>query len=136
MAITRAGQPCQLGELRLREPETGLTMLQARIAGGGDRFHLGEATLTRCVLRHRAADGAVRVGVGYVLGRDAQRARWIAAADALLQQPSRHEALRGDLLAPLAREVLRRRAAARAATAGSRVRFHTLQADAPAGARA
>jgi alpha-D-ribose 1-methylphosphonate 5-triphosphate synthase subunit PhnG len=120
----------------LRAPETGLCLLQARIAGGGDRFHLGEATLTRCVLRHRGADGLTVIGVGYVLGRDTERARWIAAADALLQRPERHEALRRGLLAPLARAVLSERAAARAATADSRVRFHTLQADPSHGARA
>ena len=59
----------------LRAPETGLTMVRARIGNQGDRFNLGEATLTRCVLRHTGVEGRVSVGVGYVLGRDEARAR-------------------------------------------------------------
>lgn len=45
----------------LRAPEIGLTMVRARIGNRGDRFNLGEATLTRCAVRHRGSDGQVTV---------------------------------------------------------------------------
>jgi len=35
----------------LRRPETGLMMIQARVGGSGERFNLGEVTVTRCALR-------------------------------------------------------------------------------------
>src|SRR5687767_143322 len=56
----------------LRAPETGLMMVQGRAGGTGERFNLGEVTVTRCALRVQAdaTDGAdATVGVAYVLGR-------------------------------------------------------------------
>jgi alpha-D-ribose 1-methylphosphonate 5-triphosphate synthase subunit PhnG len=112
----------------LREPETGLALVRARIANGGDRFNLGEATLTRCIARVDVG-GQVTAGVGHVLGRDDQRARWIAQLDALLQQPTLQARLLGEVIEPLR--------AARAAVvadeqrrhAASRVAFYTLQSE-------
>jgi alpha-D-ribose 1-methylphosphonate 5-triphosphate synthase subunit PhnG len=115
----------------LRAPETGLTMVQARVGGTGDRFNLGETTLTRCVVRHRDVDGHVAAGIGYVKGRDAQRARWVAMLDALLQQPAHHADLMRDVIEPLRTAIATRRAAEDARTAASRVRFFTLTAGNP-----
>jgi len=114
---------------RLRAPEIGLTMVRARIGNRGDRFNVGDATVTRCVVRHRAADGRVAAGVGYVLGRDEARAEWVARLDALLQQPGHHDRLMRELVAPLAQETTRRRAAAAARIASSRVSFDTLASE-------
>ena len=114
---------------RLRAPEIGLTMVRARIGNRGDRFNVGDATVTRCVVRHRDVDGRLAAGVGYVLGRDEARAEWIARLDALLQQPGYHAALMADVIAPLAAETARRRAAAAALTASSRVSFDTLASE-------
>ena len=112
----------------LRAPETGLAMVRARVGGSGDRFNLGETTLTRCVVRHRDAGGHAVAGVGYVKGRDPERARWIAMFDALLQQADRHDVLMQDVVAPLAAATAARRATENAAIATSRVRFFTLEA--------
>jgi alpha-D-ribose 1-methylphosphonate 5-triphosphate synthase subunit PhnG len=113
----------------MREPETGLVMLRARIDGSGNRFNVGEATLVRCVVRLRIGNEAT-VGVGYCLGRDAERARCVAELDALLQQPSRHaDAMRG-VIEPLRRQIEQTRAVAHRRTAASRVVFHTLQGEA------
>ena len=114
---------------RLRAPETGLAMVRARIGNRGDRFNVGDATVTRCVVRHHAPDGRVAAGVGYVLGRDEARAEWVARLDALLQQPAHHDALMRDVVAPLAAETARRRAAAAARIAASRVSFDTLASE-------
>jgi alpha-D-ribose 1-methylphosphonate 5-triphosphate synthase subunit PhnG len=113
----------------LRAPEIGLTMVRARIGNQGDRFNVGDTTVTRCVVRHRGGDGQLSAGVGYVLGRDEPRAEWVARFDALLQQPQHHEGLMRDVIAPLAAETARRRAAAAALIAGSRVRFDTLASE-------
>lgn len=117
------------GFTRLRDPEVGLTMVRARIGNRGDRFNVGDATVTRCVVRHRDADGRVAAGVGYVLGRDEARAEWVARVDALLQQPGHHDTLMRDVVAPLAAETARLRAAAAARIASSRVSFDTLASE-------
>ncbi len=114
---------------RLRAPEIGLTMVRARVGNEGDRFNVGDATVTRCVVRHRDSCGRLAAGVGYVLGRDEARAEWVARLDALLQQPAHHDALMRDVIAPLAAETARRRAAAAALTASSRVSFDTLASE-------
>ena len=51
---------------RLRGPEIGMTMVQARMGGDGSPFNLGEATVTRCSVR--LADGTI--GHHWRLGRD------------------------------------------------------------------
>jgi alpha-D-ribose 1-methylphosphonate 5-triphosphate synthase subunit PhnG len=115
----------------LRAPEVGLVMLRSRIGQRGDRYNIGEATITRCVLRHRPAEpGEATAGIGCVLGRDEERARWVAALDALLQVPALHPVLSTRLLAPLAIALAAQRAARQAQVDGSRVRFETLQPEA------
>ncbi len=113
----------------MREPEAGLVMLRARIDGSGNRFNVGEATLVRCVVRLRIENVAT-VGVGYCLGRDAERARCVAELDALLQQPSRHAELLRGVIEPLRRQIDAARAVAQRRTAASRVVFQTLQGEA------
>ena len=115
----------------LRAPEVGLVMLRSRIGQRGDRYNIGEATVTRCVLRLGPAGGdEATAGVGCVLGRDEERARWMAALDALLQQPALYPVLNRQVLAPLATALATQRAARQARVDGSRVRFDTLQPEA------
>lgn len=106
----------------LRAPQTGLVLVQGRVGGSGDRFNLGETTVTRCTLRQR--DGVV--GTGYVLGRDADRAVRVARLDALMQMPQHHTALAAGPLAAIAQRVADTVAQAEAATAASRVEFFTM----------
>jgi alpha-D-ribose 1-methylphosphonate 5-triphosphate synthase subunit PhnG len=84
----------------LRQPETGLMMVQGRAGGTGERFNLGEITVTRCALR-LSQTPAGPVGVAYVLGRNHRQAQLAAVADALLQDPAQRETLAVSLLAPL-----------------------------------
>lgn len=84
--------------LWLRRPETGLMMVQGRAGGTGERFNLGEITVTRCTLRLGDATSNTPVGVAYVLGRSHRHAQLAATADALLQDPQRHEELETGLL--------------------------------------
>jgi alpha-D-ribose 1-methylphosphonate 5-triphosphate synthase subunit PhnG len=110
----------------LREPETGLALVRGRIANRGDRFNLGEATLTRCIARV-TIDGHTTAGVGHVLGRDDERARFIAQLDALLQQPALHDALQREVIEPLKAARDKVLAAEHARHAASRVSFYTLK---------
>jgi len=65
----------------IKRPETGTLMLEGRAGGAGQRFNMGEATMTRCVVR--LSDGTM--GFSYALGRDRKKAEQSAVLDALLQ---------------------------------------------------
>lgn len=111
----------------LRAPEPGLVMVRARIGNSGDRFNLGEATVTRSAVRHRAADGSVVAGVGHVLGRDEARAECIARLDALLQRDTLHALVWREVIEPLRASREQRDRAEHVRAAASRVRFFALQ---------
>ena len=106
----------------LRRPETGLLMVRGRVGGTGDRFNFGEVTVTRCALR--VASG--KTGVAYVQGRSHRKAELAALADALLQEPATHDAVRVGVIEPARRDLeavterMRRRAQA------TRVEFFTV----------
>ena len=85
----------------LRRPETGLMMVQGRVGGTGERFNLGEMTVTRCALRLSGAASNTAVGVAYVMGRNHRHAQLAAVADALLQDPDQHPILIDVLLTPV-----------------------------------
>ncbi|WP_292578622.1 phosphonate C-P lyase system protein PhnG, partial [Mesorhizobium sp.] len=82
-----AGLPSE-AEL-LRGPETGLVTVRGRIGGGGAPFNVGEATVTRATVRLPSG----QVGHSYALGRDKDKARLAAIADALWQDPPQREAV-------------------------------------------
>lgn len=105
----------------LRKPETGLVMVRARAGGTGERFNLGEMTVTRCALRVAGGES----GVAYVAGRSHRHAELAAVADALLQGDAR-AAVERTLLAALARAEAERRGAMRRKAEATRVEFFTL----------
>jgi alpha-D-ribose 1-methylphosphonate 5-triphosphate synthase subunit PhnG len=70
----------------LRQPEIGLVMVRGRAGGVGDRFNLGEMTVTRCAVR--LASGVT--GISYRSGRDRLAAEVAAILDGMLQQPESH----------------------------------------------
>ncbi len=106
---------------RIRAPEAGMVMLRGRVAGTGDAFNLGEATVARCAVRIGAA-----LGVGYALGRDKRKAELIATFDALLQDPQLRDDLLLAVVDPLGRAQEARREARSREVAASRVEFFTL----------
>lgn len=111
----------------LRRPETGLYMVQGRAGGSGDRFNLGEITVTRCALRSRSAGSAeAAVGVAYVLGRNHRQAELAAAADALLQEPEQQEALTESLLNPVRDHLALLAARQQARAQATKVDFFTV----------
>ncbi len=105
----------------LKAPETGTVMVEGRAGGAGRRFNLGEATVTRCIVR--LEDGAM--GFAYALGRDARKARLAAILDARLQAEAPQSALHGAVEALAARQQAAREHASRKAAA-TKVDFFTL----------
>lgn len=105
----------------LKAPETGTVMLEGRAGGAGRRFNLGEATVTRCVVR--LDDGTM--GFSYALGRDGAKARLAAILDARLQREPCEQALH-DGVAGLASGQARARAEASRKAARTKVDFFTL----------
>jgi alpha-D-ribose 1-methylphosphonate 5-triphosphate synthase subunit PhnG len=108
---------------RLKQPETGLAMVRARAGGVGQRFNLGEMTVSRCVVALEGRDG---MGVGYVQGRDRRRAELVAVFDALSQDAAGAEQLERILIAPVERRLAGQRAARAAKVAATKVDFFTL----------
>ncbi|MER9488337.1 phosphonate C-P lyase system protein PhnG [Mesorhizobium sp. M0220] len=115
-----AGLPSE-AEL-LRGPETGLVTVRGRIGGGGAPFNVGEATVTRATVR--LASG--HVGHCNALGRDKQKARLAAIADALWQDPARRNEVETRIVAPLQAALAKARDQRRAETAATKVDFFTM----------
>jgi alpha-D-ribose 1-methylphosphonate 5-triphosphate synthase subunit PhnG len=106
----------------LRGPETGLVTMRGRIGGGGAPFNFGEATVTRATVR--LPNG--KVGHAYALGRDKEKARLSAIADALWQDPARRAEVEAKILKPLRAVSAAADDRRRAETAATKVDFFTL----------
>lgn len=106
----------------LRRPEVGLAMVRARAGGTGQRFNLGEMTMTRCSLR--LASGTV--GHGFIAGRDRRKAELAALFDALMQEPAYRERMEACLIGPSEAAERARRHDLAVAAAASRVNFFTM----------
>lgn len=114
----------------LRRPETGLMMVQGRAGGTGERFNLGEITVTRCTLRLSQTGTGAKEGVSYVIGRSQRHAQLAAIADALLQESGLIEALEAGLLEPIRRHLDAERADRHQRAQSTRVDFLTLAREA------
>ncbi|WP_309069669.1 phosphonate C-P lyase system protein PhnG [Microbacterium sp.] len=111
----------------LRGPEAGLVMVQGRTGGTGDRFHLGEATVTRAtvVVRSDQPDADEGVGTAYVLGSHPEHAGLAAIFGAMLAS-GRRERVLADVIEPLERAQAERDALARAEARSTVVDFFTV----------
>ena len=65
----------------LRTPEIGSIMAQGRMGVTGDKFNIGEVTITRCSLKLNCGT----IGHSYVQGRNKKKAEISALCDALMQ---------------------------------------------------
>ena len=111
----------------LRGPETGLVMVRGRIGGGGAPFNLGETTVTRATVRVSSGTSSEGlVGHSYALGRDHEKARLAAIADALWQAPQSREAVERDLLQKIAQRLDARATQRRREAAATKVDFFTM----------
>jgi alpha-D-ribose 1-methylphosphonate 5-triphosphate synthase subunit PhnG len=119
-ALAALGPPPAHAEVR--PAETGLVMVRGRVGGDGAPFNLGEATVTRCAVQLATGE----IGFGYVLGRDCDKARLAALADALWQNAAHQAAVEQSVVAPLRVQQQERLARSRAETATTKVDFFTL----------
>jgi alpha-D-ribose 1-methylphosphonate 5-triphosphate synthase subunit PhnG len=111
----------------LRGPEIGLVMVRGRVGGSGDRFNLGEATVTRATVRVSGPPlSGAAIGTSYVLGSDLDHARYSALFDALLQDPGQHEQVLAEVIEPLAAAQLARDRADQAEARATLVDFFTV----------
>jgi alpha-D-ribose 1-methylphosphonate 5-triphosphate synthase subunit PhnG len=116
-----------LGQIQwLRRPETGLMMVQGRVGGTGERFNLGEITVTRCALKLSHAGADSPVGVAYVLGRSHRLAQLAASADALLQEPVWQGQLEARLLNPIRQHLKTERERRQQRAQSTKVDFWTM----------
>jgi len=106
----------------VRPAEIGLTRLQARMGATGNRFVMGDATVTRAVVQ--LEDGTL--GYSYLLGRDKAHAERCALLDALLQQPETRPLLEERIITPLAAWREEQRQLRAREIASSKVDFFTL----------
>jgi alpha-D-ribose 1-methylphosphonate 5-triphosphate synthase subunit PhnG len=106
----------------VRGPETGLVTVRGRIGGGGAPFNVGEATVTRATVRLSTGE----VGHAYALGRDSEKARLSAIADALWQDPARRGEVETKIVEPLRAAIAGADGKRRAETAATKVDFFTM----------
>jgi alpha-D-ribose 1-methylphosphonate 5-triphosphate synthase subunit PhnG len=106
----------------LRKPEMGLVMVQGRAGGTGQRFNLGEMTVTRCAVQ---VEGG-HVGCAYVAGRSPGRAEVAAVLDALLQDPRQHDFVMKEIILPLEGVLKAKRDQEAARVDSTRVEFFTM----------
>ena len=106
----------------LRAAESGMLMVRGRIGGDGAPFNCGEATVSRAAVRLAGGE----TGVGYVLGRDREKARLIALVDALVQSVAHADAVERHVLAPLRARLREARRADAERIAATKVEFFTL----------
>lgn len=82
---------------RIRPPEIGMVMVRGRMGGTGNRFNLGEMTVTRCSIGLSSGE----IGHGYVAGRNKSHAEIAAVIDALMQQEECSEKIEHSVIKPL-----------------------------------
>ena len=106
----------------VRPPEICIVMARGRAGGTGQRFNLGEVSVTRCAVQ--LDYGAI--GFGYVMGRNRRHAELAAAVDAMLQTPSRRDALERAIIAPLTLRLDEKRLRRSRKAAATKVEFFTM----------
>ena len=117
-----AASGCNLEATDLRKPEVGLVMARGRISGTGRPFNVGEVAVTRAAVR--LADGTV--GHAYLMGRDPERARLAAIADAHWQSRASREAIEAAIIAPVRQHLAERQRRRRGEAAATQVDFFTM----------
>lgn len=107
----------------VRPPETGLVMIQGRMGGDGAPFNVGEAAVTRAVVRLSTGE----MGFSYLLGRRGAEAEAAATIDALGQRPADRATLETAFVAPLSARLAAEAGERNAETDATRVAFFTLE---------
>ncbi|MCR5977360.1 phosphonate C-P lyase system protein PhnG [Gordonia jinghuaiqii] len=111
----------------IRGPQSGLVMLRARIDSAGDRFNLGEATVTRATVRlHDGPLTADAVGSAYILGTNREHALAAACFDALLCDDAQRPRVLAEVIDPMRTAATRLDTARRAEARSTLVDFFNV----------
>ena len=105
----------------LRQPESGLTLIRARVGNTGSLFNVGEMTLTRASVVVNEV-----VGHAYLKGSNKRQAELAALFDALLQQDAYQAYLMEYLIQPIQQRLQAEREQRQADIAATKVDFYTL----------
>ena len=97
-------------------------MVRGRVGGDGNRFNLGEMTMTRSAVR--LENGVT--GLGYVQGRSRRHAELTAVLDAMLQSPETAQTVSRGVIEPLFNEQTQRRETRARKAAATKVEFFTM----------
>lgn len=106
----------------VRQPEIGLAQIRARMGSTGRQFNVGEATITRAVIKLDSGE----LGHSYLQGRNKAHAELAAVIDGLMQAGQQAESLQARLIEPLAALRQERESQRRKEVASSKVDFFTL----------
>ena len=117
-AVPEASRP---GYEMLRPAEIGLVMVRGRTGGVGDRFNLGEMTVTRCAVRLASGE----TGLSWRGGRDRRAAEIAAVLDGMLQNAELRPPADA-IVARLAEAQAERRAEQARRSGATKVQFFTM----------
>lgn len=106
----------------LRNPESGLVMVRGRVGGVGNRFNLGEMTVTRCTVRLDSGE----TGTSYRAGRGKRASEIAAAIDAMMQSPEWKLAVSDPIVGVLVAEQRAVREQTARRSAATKVDFFTM----------
>lgn len=106
----------------VRKPEIGLIMTRGRIGGSGAPFNIGEITVTRCAV----VIGSGETGHATIMGRDREKARLAALADALWQNPESRPVVEARIVSPIVARLAADDARLRAEADATKVDFYTM----------
>lgn len=106
----------------LRKPEIGLVMARGRTGGSGAPFNFGEVTVTRCVIVIESGE----TGHATIMGRDKEKARLAALADAFWQVEAGRSDVETAIVDPVLARIAREDANIGAETQATKVDFFTM----------
>lgn len=106
----------------IRPTQIGLIQLQGRMEATGQRFMLGDMTVTRAAVE--VSEGII--GYSYIIGRDKAKAELCAVIDALLQNEECCGQIMAAVIEPLAQRLQERWQTQRREVAPSKVNFYNL----------
>lgn len=106
----------------LRKPEIGLIMARGRAGGTGAPFNFGEVTVTRCAVVIESGE----TGHATIMGRDKEKARLAALADACWQVEANRTDVETTIVEPVLARIASEDDRISAETQATKVDFFTM----------
>lgn len=106
----------------IRKPETGLYMVRGRMDGDGEKFNLGEVSVSRCAIKLENKF----MGVSYVRGTNKRHCEFSAIMDAMLQDEKRFSLIWEKIILPASKIIKNTQKQEAEKTDKTRVEFFTM----------